>query len=54
MLNKQWLLNWIYNQLDMEISCMEDLEMTEGEPNLFCRGRISAWELLLKELQGSE
>ncbi|WP_180953457.1 hypothetical protein [Bacillus sp. T33-2] len=51
MIKKQNLINWLCHQIDMEWSCVEDLELTEGEENQFGRGKIAAWEQLLKELQ---
>jgi hypothetical protein len=49
-LSKQQLINWLLDQIDMEWSCVEDLELTEGERNDFGRGKIKAWENLLHEL----
>jgi hypothetical protein len=49
-INKQRLVNWLHDQIDMEISCIEDLEITEGEENLFGRGKLAAYEQMLKEI----
>lgn len=45
------LTNWLHERIDDEISCYEDLEMTEGVKNDFHRGKVKAFEDLLEELE---
>lgn len=50
MINKNLLIQWLHNQIERELSCCEDMEMTECEEYLWGRGKIAAWEQLLKML----
>lgn len=54
MIDKQILSNWLHDQIEMEMSCIEDLEITEGEENTWGRGMVKAWEMLLEELDKME
>lgn len=53
---KRWLINvndltnWLHDRICDEISCYEDLEMTEGVRNDFHRGKVKAFEDVLEEL----
>jgi hypothetical protein len=33
MISEEKLIGWLVDHIDMEVSCYEDLEMTEGERN---------------------
>lgn len=48
LLNGDALSDWLHNKIDEEISCIEDLEMTEGIEHKFLRGRVSAFQEVLE------
>lgn len=48
LLNGNALNNWLHKQIEDEWSCIEDLEMTEGVENKFLRGKVAAYEEVLK------
>jgi len=50
-LKVQSLINWLHDRIEMEVSCYEDLEMTEGLRNDFHRGKEAAFEELLKTIE---
>jgi hypothetical protein len=51
MINKQSLINWLHEQIDIEWTCVDDMEITECGEYTWGRGKIAAWEYLLKELE---
>jgi hypothetical protein len=51
MINKQNLINWLHDQIDMEWTCVDDMEITENEEYTWGRGKVAAWEQLLKVLE---
>jgi len=42
------LVGYLVHQIDSEISCYEDLEMTEGVENKFHRGKAEAFKEVLQ------
>lgn len=50
-MNMQKLFVWLNDQLDADMSCYEDLELTEGIRNDYHRGRASAFQEMLNLLQ---
>jgi hypothetical protein len=47
MISEEKLIGWLIGHIDMEVSCYEDLEMTEGERNDYHRGKADAFQELL-------